>query len=117
RRAFRTTIARGPRMTVNGTPVVLVDRSATGVQVISAAMLAPGQSVDVTFDYGGKIVKSGAAVVWATLDNPLSEHVRCRAALRFDNPEPFLATVQQDEVPAPEVPGLVRRSGTQVERA
>lgn len=117
RRAFRTTIARGPRMTVNGTPVVLVDRSATGVQVISAAMLAPGQSVDVTFDYGGKIVKSGAAVVWATLDNPLSEHVRCRAALRFDNPEPFLAIVQQDEVPAPEVPGLVRRSATQVERA
>jgi len=117
RRAFRTAITRSPRMTVNGTPVVLVDRSATGVQVISAAMLAPGQSVEVTFDYGGKIVKSGAAVVWATLDNPLSEHVRCRAALRFDNPEPFLAVVQQNEDSAPEVLGLIRRSGTPMERA
>jgi hypothetical protein len=118
RRAFRTAFTRGPQMTVNGTPVVLVDRSATGVQVISAAMLAPGQSVEVAFDYGGKIVKSGAAVVWATLDNPLSEHVRCRAALQFDNPEPFLAVVQQqDEASAPQVPGLIRRTEAHVERA
>ena len=105
-------------MTINATPVVLVDRSATGVQVISAAMLAPGQSVEVTFDYGGKIVGVCASVVWATLDNPLSEHVRCRAALQFENPEPFLAVVQQqDEASAPQVPGLIRKSTAPLERA
>lgn len=56
------------RVRINGTPVKMVDLSATGAQILSPAVLRLGDSVHVMLASDADIVQCDAGIVWGAFD-------------------------------------------------
>ncbi len=111
----------GPAVFVDGTRVQLLDRSATGVQVVAPSLLSAGQLVDVEIREANKPVKSRAVIAWGTFETLPSSRVLCRAGLHFIDERNFALVRATSKPPtATARPGtaLIRRTSDQaIERA
>jgi hypothetical protein len=78
----RVTLPAGTEVFIDGNPAVLVDASASGLQVLSPTILKPNQRVRVTLPGGGAPLRMGAAVAWASFELPTAGP-RYRAGIAF----------------------------------
>ena len=68
---------------IDGNPVLVVDLSMIGAQVVSAAALRPNQRIRVSLE-GEQGLRFNAAVAWATFELPV-EGPRYRAGIQFQD--------------------------------
>jgi hypothetical protein len=81
RRAARVQMPASTEMLVNGVPVVLVDLSPLGAQVISSHVLKPGEHVHVRISGTPRVT---ATVVWSVFElSREGRHDQYRAGLEF----------------------------------
>lgn len=84
RRAARMAIQEGVEVLVDGSPARLIDLSAIGGQVLSAAVLRPNQRVRVSMVDGRVTLRFQATVVWARFELGRADSgPRYRAGLEF----------------------------------
>ncbi len=84
RRAPRTVIVDGVDIVVDGSPARLVDLSTVGAQVLSAAVLRPGQRVRISMVDERVTLRFQAAIVWAAFELPKGGGApRYRAGMDF----------------------------------
>lgn len=123
RAAERRVEEAGPAVFVDGVRVQVLDRSATGVQVVTSAVLVPGKLVDVEIREGHRIHKSRAAIAWGTFETLPAARVLSRVGLHFvAGEEPCGAFVQSSArpvaPPAATQTGIIRRpTDPAIERA
>jgi PilZ domain len=89
RREPRVVIRDGVDVLVDGGPVRLVDLSAIGAQVTSAAVLKPGQKIRVSLVDDLGAVRMPAEVVWAAFELPQDRRhpPQYRAGVEFLQPD------------------------------
>ena len=87
---------RAPRMRaddeeafIDGSPVVLIDLSASGAQVRSTSVLRPQQRVKFVLSPARGSVKTTAVVAWSSFE--MAPTPRYRAGIAFTDPIPSLA--------------------------
>lgn len=84
RRAARHTIQDGVEILVDGSPARLIDLSAVGGQVLSAAVLKPNQRVRVSMVDGRVTLRCQATIIWARFELSRGDlGPRYRAGLEF----------------------------------
>jgi CheY-like chemotaxis protein len=84
RRAGRYPLQSGVEIHVDGNPVVIVDMSAVGAQVISATILRPNQRVRISVPTDDFVMRFRATVAWAKFELPTPpQPPRYRAGLEF----------------------------------
>ena len=101
-------------VTIDGSPVELVDLSVTGVQVLSPALLVPGRLVPVAFETNRDTIRCLAAVVWGEFDvAAATREPRYRAGMALRLTDPRLLERMRLPVPpgylAPGAPGSLIR--------
>jgi hypothetical protein len=82
RSAPRTTVAPGLEVLIDGNPAVLIDASASGLQVVSPTILKPNQRVRVTLPPAAGALRIASGVAWARFEMP-REGPRYRAGIQF----------------------------------
>jgi hypothetical protein len=88
RRAARVRMAGDLPVAVDGNPVVLVDLSPLGAQLLSRVILRPNQKIRIAFTEGKDAIRCVGAVAWATFEMPAGEPPRYRAGVRFSTGDP-----------------------------
>jgi len=83
RRAPRFRVASGVEALVDGTVAQLVDVSAVGAQVLTAATLRPNQRVRMALADEQGTLRFNAAVAWASFEMPAGNGPRYRAGIDF----------------------------------
>ena len=84
RRAARVAIQEGVEILVDGSPARLVDLSAVGGQVLSTAVLKPGQRVRVSMVDGRVTLRCQATIIWARFELSRGDlGPRYRAGMEF----------------------------------
>jgi hypothetical protein len=89
RRAARTRTADNEEAFIDGSPVVLIDLSASGAQVRSTIVLRPQQRIKFTLSPARGSVKTTAVVAWSSFE--MAPTPRYRAGIAFSDPIPSLA--------------------------
>ncbi|MCC7417874.1 MAG: PilZ domain-containing protein [Acidobacteria bacterium] len=84
RRAPRHKMAAAVLVQVDAGRATLVDLSAVGAQVLSAAKLAPDQRVAMTLADGQATVTFRAKVVWTSFEIPPGDGPRYRSGIDFE---------------------------------
>ena len=86
RRAPRHRLRPGVQIQLDGNPVVIVDMSAVGAQVVSATILRPNQRVRVSVPTDNFVMRFRGTVAWAKFELPkASEPPRYRAGVDFND--------------------------------
>ena len=90
RRAPRIRTGENEEAFVDGTPVALLDVSASGAQVRSSMVLRPQQRVKIVLSEERGSVKTSGVVAWSTFE--MAPTPRYRAGIAFTDAIPSLAT-------------------------
>jgi len=90
RRAPRVRMAEGVRIQVDGGAATLVDLSAIGAQVVSAAVLKPNQRIRVVLGDPPGQARLTATVQWASFEMPKGMSPRYRAGIEFVAADPTI---------------------------
>jgi hypothetical protein len=85
RRAPRFKIAPPAHALTDGNAATIVDLSIVGAQVVSAAVLRPGQRVRVELLDDQGVLQFAALVVWASFESTPDTGPRYRVGLEFSN--------------------------------
>jgi hypothetical protein len=86
RRALRHRLRPGVQIQLDGNPVLIVDMSAVGAQVVSATILRPNQRVRVSVPTDNFVMRFRGTVAWAKFELPkASEPPRYRAGIDFND--------------------------------
>jgi hypothetical protein len=83
RRAPRFKLATPVDITIDGNQAALIDLSAVGAQVVSAAVLKPNQRIRMALTDDRGSVKFSAVVAWASFEIPAATGPRYRAGINF----------------------------------
>jgi hypothetical protein len=84
RRAPRYRVRTGVEIQLDGSPVVLVDLSTAGAQVVSGTILRPNQKVRVSIPNDDFVMRFRGAIAWAKFELPKpNDPPRYRAGVDF----------------------------------
>jgi hypothetical protein len=85
RRAPRFRIAPPAHALTDGNAATIVDLSVVGAQIVSAAVLRPGQRVRVELLDDDGVLQFAAVVVWASFESVAGTGPRYRVGLEFSD--------------------------------
>jgi hypothetical protein len=88
RRAPRVRVKDGVEVLVDGNPVMLIDVSTVGAQVLSPRMLKPNQRIRLTLPEGKVAIRCTGSIAWASFEMPKGQQPRYRAGIELSGTDP-----------------------------